>query len=146
MLPLFFSQFSTVPEGEKESCCSLRKLLDKLSWDSLSSFPFLSPFFSPIPSVSWLYLTSMLSLSSWTCSLSASFFPLSVEKKGDCGEHDAPDCVDSVGLLSKQHVSAGKGQQSNVWWNTSVAQPRIPIITDQTPLPNDHGLLSETQK
>lgn len=43
------------------------------------------------------------------------FFPLSVEKKGDCGEHDAPDCVDTVGLLSKQHVLAGKGQQSNVW-------------------------------
>ena len=61
VLPRFFSQLSTVPEGEKESCCSLRKLLDRLPWESLSSFPFFSPFFSPVPSVSWLYLTSILS-------------------------------------------------------------------------------------
>lgn len=49
-------------------------------------------------------------------------------------------------LISKQHLSAGHSQLSNVWWNTSVAWPRSPVMTDQTPLANDHGLLSETQQ
>lgn len=49
-------------------------------------------------------------------------------------------------LVSKQHLSAVQSQLSNVWRNTSAAaRPRSPIITDQTPLPNDHGLLSKSQ-
>lgn len=48
-------------------------------------------------------------------------------------------------LVSKQHLSAVQSQLSNVCRNTSVARPRSAIITDQTPLPNDHVVLSESQ-
>lgn len=77
----------------------MKKLLDKLPRESLSSFPFFSPFLSPFASISVLYLTSILSLSSWTCTFLPSVFP--VVWWGKKEDYGASNCPDSVGFNFK---------------------------------------------
>lgn len=105
-----------VPEEEKESCCSLRKPLDKLPCESLPSFPSFSPFFSTIASVSWLYLTSMLSLSSQICRLCFSFCQV---KEKEITENVVLGMVWAVSVLvPKLHLSTNHSQIPNVCSNT----------------------------